>query len=398
LVLLTGAHFRHVMVRARHLLICIAMNKKNKKDKDGYFRVGAGTDGLYSQELFRDLLVHERKRSERSNQHFFFVALDIKEVLTSTREDVEVVSHIIRAITVSSREIDIKGWYEDPVCIGIIYTDVGLTGIEQILNKIKQNLAGSLHGDLATRIGITYSIFPEEDGKHWTKDRSSEDILYPPIHSQPAQKRVQLFMKRAFDIVAGGMGLLALSPVFLVVALMIKLTSRGPVFFKQERIGYKGIRFRLFKFRSMFENNNPAIHQEFVKKLIAGQVNVSETGETSYKIQNDPRVTSIGRFIRKTSIDELPQLLNVLLGDMSLVGPRPPIAYEVEDYEIWHRPRVVEVRPGITGLWQVKGRSKTSFDGMVRMDLEYIHTWSLWLDIKLLLKTPAAAVIGRGAC
>ncbi len=154
----------------------------------------------------------------------------------------------------------------------------------------------------------------------------------------------------------------------------------------------------LYKFRSMHANNDSAIHQEFVKKLIAGEAIAAETGEpVSYKIKNDPRVTFIGRFLRATSLDELPQLYNVLLGDMSLVGPRPPLAYEVESYEAWHRPRIVEVKPGITGLWQVKGRSKTTFDGMVRMDLEYIHNWSFWLDVKLLLKTPAAVVTTKGA-
>jgi exopolysaccharide biosynthesis polyprenyl glycosylphosphotransferase len=212
------------------------------------------------------------------------------------------------------------------------------------------------------------------------------------------QKRVQLLLKRVLDIAASSAGIVVLSPLLLSVALLIKMTSHGPVLFKQERIGLGGKKFRLYKFRSMFVHNDPAIHQEFVKKLIAGQAPVAGAGEhASYKIQNDPRVTSIGRFIRKTSIDELPQLFNVLVGNMSLVGPRPPIGYEVEVYEVWHRPRVVEIRPGITGLWQVMGRSKTTFDGMVRMDLEYIHNWSLWLDVKLLLKTPAAVVAGKGA-
>jgi lipopolysaccharide/colanic/teichoic acid biosynthesis glycosyltransferase len=376
----------------------MAVKPKFTIDKKIHLPVGAGTDGLYSQELFRDLLVHERKRSERSKQHFFFVALDIKGVLTNTSDDIEVVKHIIKAIASSSREVDVKGWYEVPLCIGIIYTDVGVSALEQILNKIKQTLAASLRDNMASRIGITYSIFPEEDGKLWTKDRSGETILYPPLPSQTLQKRAQIVLKRILDIAASSAGIVMLSPLLLIVAALIKMTSRGPVFFKQVRIGFGGKKFRLYKFRSMYTNNDPAIHQEFVKKLIAGQAPVANAGETaSYKIHNDPRVTGIGRFIRKTSIDELPQLFNVLIGNMSLVGPRPPIEYEVEEYDVWHRPRVVEVRPGITGLWQVKGRSKTTFDGMVRMDLEYIHTWSLWLDVKLLFKTPAAVMTGKGA-
>jgi exopolysaccharide biosynthesis polyprenyl glycosylphosphotransferase len=374
------------------------MKTNFKKQKNNHLPVGAGTDGLYSQDLFRDLLVHERKRSERSKRHFFFVALDIKDVLTNTRADIEVVNHIIKAIATSSREVDVKGWYEVPVCMGIIFTEVDVTYMEQILEKIKHTLDAYLKSDLASRIVVTYSIFPEEDGKHWTQDRSGETILYPPGHSDNLEKQIQLFLKRALDIAASFFGIVLLSPLLLTVALVIKATSRGPVFFKQVRIGLGGTKFKLYKFRSMFANNDSAIHQEFVKKLIAGQEPEKDTtGNTSYKIKNDPRITPIGRFIRKTSIDELPQLFNVLVGDMSLVGPRPPIDYEVEVYDVWHRPRVVEVRPGITGLWQVKGRSKTNFDGMVRMDLEYIHNWSLLLDLKLLLKTPSAVFTGKGA-
>jgi lipopolysaccharide/colanic/teichoic acid biosynthesis glycosyltransferase len=145
-------------------------------------------------------------------------------------------------------------------------------------------------------------------------------------------------------------------------------------------------------------NNDPSIHQEYVRKLIAGRPQVDDKEKNpTYKIQNDPRVTWIGHIIRATSIDELPQLFNVLLGNMSLVGPRPPLAYEVEVYEAWHRRRLLDVKPGITGLWQVKGRSKTTFDGMVRMDLEYVRNWSIWLDVKLLLKTPAVVVTAKGA-
>ncbi|HLX45879.1 MAG TPA: sugar transferase, partial [Bryobacteraceae bacterium] len=136
-------------------------------------------------------------------------------------------------------------------------------------------------------------------------------------------------------------------------------------------------------------------------ELIAGNANSSKPAggaQTSvYKITNDPRITTVGRFLRKTSLDELPQFLNVLRGDMSLVGPRPPIPYEVECYDIWHKRRLLAVKPGITGLWQVRGRSKTSFDEMVRLDLKYGETWSLWLDVKILLETPRAVFTGDGA-
>ena len=150
----------------------------------------------------------------------------------------------------------------------------------------------------------------------------------------------------------------------------------------------------------MHVNNNDSIHREYIRNFIANRAcdaGGSENGDKIFKIQDDPRVTRIGSFLRKTSLDELPQFFNVLRGEMSLVGPRPPIPYEVEDYSAWHQYRIIAKKPGITGLWQVTGRSLTAFDGMVRLDLRYIRSWSLWLDVKLLLATPLAVFRGKGA-
>jgi lipopolysaccharide/colanic/teichoic acid biosynthesis glycosyltransferase len=183
-------------------------------------------------------------------------------------------------------------------------------------------------------------------------------------------------------------------PVFLIVPLVIKTDSRGPVFFRQKRIGEGGKAFSIYKFRTMHSDISETIHKEYVTGLI------KKTGQPEngiYKIQKDPRVTKVGRFLRKTSLDEIPQFINVLKGDMSLVGPRPAIPYEIAEYEAWHLRRVMECKPGITGLWQVEGRSKTDFAGMVRMDLEYIQRQSLWLDIKIIIKTPWALLTTRGA-
>jgi lipopolysaccharide/colanic/teichoic acid biosynthesis glycosyltransferase len=155
------------------------------------------------------------------------------------------------------------------------------------------------------------------------------------------------------------------------------------------------------KFRTMYTNNDPKIHQEYVQKFIAGTDGLDKSEGSDkpvYKLVKDPRVTFIGGILRKTSLDELPQFWNVLRGDMSLVGPRPPVPYEFEVYDIWHRRRVLEVRPGVTGLWQVSGRNRTRFDEMVRLDLRYCQTWSIWLDLKILLATPGAVINGGGAC
>jgi lipopolysaccharide/colanic/teichoic acid biosynthesis glycosyltransferase len=169
--------------------------------------------------------------------------------------------------------------------------------------------------------------------------------------------------------------------------------------FCQQRLGQYGKKFNFLKFRSMSVNNDSTIHEEYVKSFIANASGSSQTAEgpTTYKIAADPRVTPLGRFLRKTSLDELPQFLNVLKGDMSLVGPRPPVLYEAQCYHVWHRTRLLAAKPGLTGLWQVAGRSRVKFDDMVRMDLKYATSWSLWLDIKILLRTPLAVVSGNGA-
>jgi lipopolysaccharide/colanic/teichoic acid biosynthesis glycosyltransferase len=184
-------------------------------------------------------------------------------------------------------------------------------------------------------------------------------------------------------------------PLFVILAILVKLTSRGPVLFCQKRVGRYGKEFNFYKFRTMYTGNDPRIHQEYVTKLIAGDLNESSG---VYKIVNDPRITPVGRFLRKSSLDELPQFFNILKNDMSLVGPRPPLPYEFERYQTWHKRRVLELKPGLTGLWQVEGRSRTTFDEMVRMDLRYAIERSLWVDVKIILQTPSAMFSGRGAC
>jgi exopolysaccharide biosynthesis polyprenyl glycosylphosphotransferase len=203
-------------------------------------------------------------------------------------------------------------------------------------------------------------------------------------------------VKRIIDIVGSVLLLCLLAPVFALIALVIKLDSKGPVVFRQMRVGRQGELFTLLKFRSMYVNNNAAIHKEYVTNFISQGRPTTDT-DSVYKITDDPRVTHVGRVLRKTSLDELPQLWNVLCGEMSLVGPRPPLPYELRCYAVWHHRRILEVKPGITGLWQVTGRSRTTFDQMVRLDLRYVQQWSIWLDLKILLQTPKAVITGNGA-
>ena len=198
--------------------------------------------------------------------------------------------------------------------------------------------------------------------------------------------------KKSFDVSVAFILVLLSLPLMIILAICIKITSKGPVLFVQERVGKGGKPFKFYKFRSMAHNNDNSIHEAFMQKLIRGEV-MAEYDETAphFKMENDPRITEFGQFIRKTSLDELPQLFNVLNGSMSLVGPRPPIPYEVQAYKSWHLQRL-SIKPGITGLWQVSGRSSLAFDEMVELDIEYIQKRNIFLDIKILLQTIPAAL------
>jgi exopolysaccharide biosynthesis polyprenyl glycosylphosphotransferase len=240
-------------------------------------------------------------------------------------------------------------------------------------------------------------VFPEDRDKGSPvpdAESSFEELLY-----KTAPKGLPRLAKRFMDIVGSSLALVLCLPLFALIAIAIKLTSQGPVIFCQQRVGQSGRKFNFLKFRSMRVNNDATINQEFVKGFIANKNSGSQSpeGPVCYKLTADPRVTPIGHFLRRTSLDELPQLLNVLTGEMSLVGPRPPLPYEVECYQLWHRTRLLGAKPGITGLWQVSGRSRVKFDEMVRMDLRYVSSWSLWLDIKILLQTPQAVFSTNGA-
>jgi lipopolysaccharide/colanic/teichoic acid biosynthesis glycosyltransferase len=190
-----------------------------------------------------------------------------------------------------------------------------------------------------------------------------------------------------------------LAPVWLAVSILIKFDSKGPIFFRQERVGMDGRIFLCYKFRTMRADADEQLHREAYQKNIGGDTaaNAGDDSDPVFgKVKDDPRVTRLGRRLRRSSIDEMPQLFNVLLGDMSIVGPRPPIPYEVEEYELWHRKRL-DMKPGITGLWQVSGRNRLPFEEMVRIDVFYIENWSVWLDLKIILLTLPAILRGDGA-
>lgn len=354
-----------------------------------------------SQDLFLRMLLVERKRSERSGRAFVLMLLQSAKLLRNGNQST--LSKVIYALGSSTRDTDTRGWYEEQSTIGVIFTELGpnadgKTVADALLSKVTKALSSSLSISEINEIRLSFRIFPEDWGDGAPADKV-ESEFYQRLFQDKPQKQLPREIKRSMDIVGSLAALILGMPLFLIIALAVKLTSRGPVLFRQERIGQYGRKFSFLKFRSMYVANDDSVHREYVKRLIQNDkdCNQSRTPEAKYKLVNDRRITGIGRLLRRSSLDELPQFFNVLKGEMSLVGPRPPVPYEVEHYHAWHKARLLTAKPGITGLWQVKGRSRVQFDDMVRMDLKYASAWSLWLDLKILLQTPHAIFSGNGA-
>jgi exopolysaccharide biosynthesis polyprenyl glycosylphosphotransferase len=242
--------------------------------------------------------------------------------------------------------------------------------------------------ELCRELGVVVRLIPREsDLKVLTRLQIESFGDFRVITFFREKLLLQLLLKRIMDVLVSATALFLLSPLMIVIGLIIKFGSPGPVFFIQERVGMNRRKFKLLKFRSMVAD------AEKRKKDLAA---LNEMDGPVFKVRNDPRVTPIGRFIRKTSIDELPQLINVLKGEMALVGPRPPLPDEVDQYEWLHRRRL-SIKPGITCLWQVNGRNSVPFGEWMEMDKEYVENWSIWLDIKILLRTLPVVLLGHGA-
>ena len=383
------------MVNNSILLSTIFKNRRiiGFKEEDLENNIGEDKNGFYKEWFFKRLLVLERKRSERSRNHFLLMLIDISGIATRSQNSFQKKIAII--LDLATRGIDIRGWYKDSKVVGIIFTEPQEGGEYLLVNKMKSTFSNMLEPEESIAIKFTWVVFPQ-DHPYQNKDKENAPIdLYHTPEDETVSRKVSLLAKRSVDLAGSLLFIVLFSPLFVLIPLVIKLTSEGPVFFRQQRAGKGGINFSFLKFRSMYVHNDATIHKEFITDFIKGKNSVITDGRKPvFKMKNDPRVTPIGRFLRKTSLDEIPQFFNVLKGEMSLVGPRPPIPYEVEQYDIWHLRRVLEVKPGITGLWQVEGRSTLSFDSMVRLDLHYIKNRSFFLDLKLLIRTPFALVKG----
>ncbi len=343
---------------------------------------------MLKEEIFTDAVRRERKRANRFEEAFVMVLVSLDSSTSKWRWD-----QVVRALSKALTPVDLLGWFEHGTVLGLLrpLAGCGRTESAAAAAAMPQELMRCLAAARAESCSIRWEVHvPQQDAR-------PPDAHQVPGHQRAPRAIARDLVKRLLDVAGSASLLVALLPVFLAVAVLISFSSKGPVLFRQQRVGRNGEPFEMLKFRTMEVDADTSIHQQYVAQVIDSQRRPNLEKNEVCKLVNDPRVTPLGRLLRRSSLDELPQFWNVLRGDMSLVGPRPPLPYEVARYKPWHRRRVLEAKPGITGLWQVTGRSRTTFDDMVRLDLRYAQTYSLWTDVKILLATPRAVISGNGA-
>ncbi len=357
---------------------------------DNKFCCEAGLDDLFESPCFLEQLRKEKQRAQRSRTALSMLILS---PAYTYQQNFSFVSTLHKAIKPKIRETDVMG-YIDTNTLGVLLPYTDQEGAEKFAEKIMACVPSG-------QVNMKTAVYPDQIFESLGRNGCvAPDVLRLMLDDSIAVSKLKLFTKRFIDVIGSLAGLILLSPLMLLIALLVKMSSPGPIIFRQQRLGVKGAKFTFYKFRSMRTDTNDQIHRDFVNELINGNhaaVNNGNAEQPMYKMKADPRITKVGKFIRKTSIDELPQLFNVLKGDMSLVGPRPPLPYEAEKYQSWHLKRILDMKPGITGLWQVEGRSRTGFNEAVRLDLKYLAKWSILLDIKILLKTVKEVAQCRGA-
>jgi lipopolysaccharide/colanic/teichoic acid biosynthesis glycosyltransferase len=355
--------------------------------------------GVLGAPIFRTVLIRERKRAERSGRPLVLVLLTLPPRHRRSSPEAAAAERLAAA----TESTDVVGWYEPGAVIGIvrlltIAPEAGLPSSAAGADGGRR-LAARLEQEVAQGCSVRVLVYPEPVPPTTEELGTIDPTLYPELAFPRRRERRRDAAKRTLDAVASLLLLVVLAPAIAVIAVLVKLTSPGPAFFGQTRIGHMRRPFTVLKFRTMYAHADSAVHEEFVSRFIAaGGTNGQPPVDGLFKLTQDRRVTRLGRFLRKTSLDELPQLWNVLRGEMSLVGPRPPVPYEYAQYQPWHRRRVIDTKPGLTGLWQVAGRSRTTFDEMVRLDLRYARTRSLRRDLAIICRTPPAVISGKGAC
>lgn len=356
---------------------------------------------ILNEEVFKQAITLERKRTERSGMAMVLLLISLPN--RSSEQGVAYGAVVANALSAVMSDFYTLGWVEPPSLIGLIVPEVEPADLTSTCERLKRTFLSAIRlqgdGELAQDLSVRWLVYPEATASDETQVSPMQPLLYPELLGNvPVVTNFQT-LKRGMDTVVSALLLILLLPVFAFIAVLVKLSSPGPVFFKQTRVGYFMTPFTMYKFRSMYARADHRAHQDYVSWFItSSDQRQPQQKPDVFKLTNDTRITPLGRILRRTSLDELPQLWNVLIGDMSLVGPRPPLPYELNQYKPWHRGRVLEAKPGVTGLWQVVGRSRTTFDEMVRLDLRYARTRSLWTDIKIMLATPKAVISGKGAC
>lgn len=340
-------------------------------------------------EAFLNDLHREKRRAERSQAPLSMVLYRIGGASVESARQAE---QLVELLHREKRVTDFIGHVGDDT-VAVLCPDTDDNGVKGFMRKIESKAD-------ALPFAAVAATYPDSLFDSIVNGAPTPRDLHPFIGAEPMDDQGGAYpLKRAVDVLGALTAICLLAPLMLVVAAAVALSSRGPIIFKQTRVGRGGFPFTFYKFRSMWANADDGIHRDFVASLIqSGDASAAASGApTAFKIKADPRYTPVGRLIRKTSIDELPQLFNVLKGDMSLVGPRPPIPYEAAKYQAWHLRRLLSVKPGMTGIWQVEGRSRVPFNEMVRMDLRYIRGCSLGLDLSIIAKTVPAVVSCDGA-
>jgi lipopolysaccharide/colanic/teichoic acid biosynthesis glycosyltransferase len=359
---------------------------------------------IYPKPFFRKKIREEKIRACRTGRTFSLVLFNphkfISENGTGRGKFVETIAKIMRQ---EAKEATIIGEW-DRKTLAILLLDTTPESTFVLIDRLTAKMEAEGYKIIESPKKEIFKVFafrgakrikaPDNGNRRRTLNRKVRDLST----FRNLETRHEL-LKCILDVLVSSTLLALLSPVFLLCAILIKIDSPGPVFYRQRRIGKGGKPFTFLKFRTMHENSDEKIHKEHVKQLMNGEAGLSNTGrpgEKSYKLTGDNRVSRLGRFLRMTSIDELPQLINVLKGDMTLVGPRPHPVYEVELYNLWHSYRL-NLKPGVTGLGQVYGRFNTDYEDVYRLDLQYFKNASFMLDLKILFKTFSIVFSGRGA-
>jgi lipopolysaccharide/colanic/teichoic acid biosynthesis glycosyltransferase len=357
---------------------------------DAYTELVHPDDDVLPRQHFLNELARERRRADRSRRPASLVRFRLDASSGNEMLRMERLVELLRRLKRDSDRLGDLGSHT----LAILLPDTGPSGVQSFIDRIEPRVA-------ALNCSTSGGTYPDDLVDELVRGKGEDLSRTQPLFVDQPRRRAwpQRAIKRGIDLTIAAMALLALSPLMLATAATIAFTSPGPVIYRQSRIGRGGVPFVFYKFRSMVAAPDDRVHRDHVLSLItAGRDGGSSAGTRPWaKLKADNRITPVGQFIRKTSIDELPQLFNVLKGDLSLIGPRPPLPYEVEKYDSWHLRRVLEVKPGISGLWQVEAGYNATFDDMVRLDLRYIREQSLRLDLKILLKTVGVVVRATGA-